>query len=145
MGPLWLCLGHPTCSHHPRNSQESSPAPQFKSINSLALSLLYVPTLTSVWRGHIQSENWELCPAWALMVLSPWSVNQSSAVPGPAVSQHVVSDIYEKHFKLGANVELVTLVEFACSSYQQHWFHVDHSGASLSSLETLCLPFIGNW
>ena len=70
---------------------------------------------------------------------------QSSAVPGPAVSQHVVSDIYEKQFKLGANVELVTLVEFACSSYQQHWFHVDHSGASLSSLETLCLPFIGNW
>lgn len=70
---------------------------------------------------------------------------QSSAVPGPAVSQHVVSGIYEKHFKLGANVELVTLGEFTCSSYQQHWFHVDHSRASLSSLETLCLPFIGNW
>ena len=32
----------------PRNSQESSPAPQFKSINSLALSLLYGPTLISV-------------------------------------------------------------------------------------------------
>ena len=29
----------------PRNSQESSPAPQFKSINSLVLSLLYGPTL----------------------------------------------------------------------------------------------------
>ena len=28
-----------------------------------------------IWRGHIQSENWELCPAWALMVLSPGSVN----------------------------------------------------------------------
>ena len=30
----------------PRDSQESSPTPQFKSINYLALSLLYSPTLT---------------------------------------------------------------------------------------------------
>ena len=39
----------------PRNSQESSPAPQFKSINSSALSLLYGPALTSVhhyWKNH---------------------------------------------------------------------------------------------
>ena len=38
-----------------RDSQESSPAPQFESINSLALSLLYGPTLISVhdhWRNH---------------------------------------------------------------------------------------------
>ena len=36
-------------------SQESSPKPQFKSINSLALSLLYGPTLTSIndyWKNH---------------------------------------------------------------------------------------------
>ena len=32
----------------PRDSQESSPAPQFKSINSLALSFLYSPTLISI-------------------------------------------------------------------------------------------------
>ena len=38
-------VGSP-CS--PRNSQESSPAPQFKSINSLALNLLHSPTLTSL-------------------------------------------------------------------------------------------------
>ena len=31
----------------PRDSQESSPTPQFKSINSSALSLLHSPTLTS--------------------------------------------------------------------------------------------------
>ena len=31
-----------------QGTQESSPAPQLKSINSLALSLLYSPTLTSV-------------------------------------------------------------------------------------------------
>ena len=36
-------------------SKESSPALQFKSINSLALSLLYGPTLTSIrdyWKNH---------------------------------------------------------------------------------------------
>ena len=32
----------------PRDSQESSPTPQFKSNNSSALSLLYGPTLTSI-------------------------------------------------------------------------------------------------
>ena len=32
----------------PRNSQKSSPTPQFKSINSLALSFLHSPTLTSI-------------------------------------------------------------------------------------------------
>ena len=39
----------------PRDTQESSLAPQFKSINSSALSLLYGPTLTSVhdcWKNH---------------------------------------------------------------------------------------------
>ena len=35
--------------------QESSPTPQFKSINSLVLSFLYSPTLTSIrdyWKNH---------------------------------------------------------------------------------------------
>ena len=32
----------------PRDSQESSPTPQLKSINSSALSFLYGPTLTSI-------------------------------------------------------------------------------------------------
>ena len=38
-----------------RDSQESSPTPQFKSISSLALSFLYSPTLTSIhdyWKNH---------------------------------------------------------------------------------------------
>ena len=38
-------VGSP-CS--PRDSQESSPTPHFKSTNSLALSLLHSPTLTSI-------------------------------------------------------------------------------------------------
>ena len=39
----------------PRDSEESSPAPQFENINSLVISLLYSTTLTSVhdyWKSH---------------------------------------------------------------------------------------------
>ena len=42
-----------SCS--PRDSQESSPIPQFKSINSSELSFLHSPTLTSIhdyWKNH---------------------------------------------------------------------------------------------
>ena len=45
--------GWSPCS--PRDSQESSPTPQFKSINSLMHSFLYSPTLTSIhdhWKNH---------------------------------------------------------------------------------------------
>ena len=47
-----LLVGSP-CS--PGDSQESSPTLQFKGINSLALSFLYSPTLTSIhdyWKNH---------------------------------------------------------------------------------------------
>ena len=47
----WL-LWSPCC---PRDSQESSPTPQFKSINSSALSLLYgttLPSLHDYWKNH---------------------------------------------------------------------------------------------
>ena len=56
-------------SLQPRHSQKSSPTPQFKSINSLALSLLYGPTShlymttgkTILWLyGHLL-DKWCLC------------------------------------------------------------------------------------
>ena len=50
--PLDWLVGSP-CS--PRDSQESSRTPQFKSINSSVLSFLYSPTLTSIhdsWKNH---------------------------------------------------------------------------------------------
>ena len=43
---LWDGLVGSPCS--PRDSQESSPTPQFKSINSSVLSSLYSPTLISI-------------------------------------------------------------------------------------------------
>ena len=50
-------IGSPGC---PRDSQESSPTPQFKSINSLALSFLYIPTLTSI-HDHWKNQSLDLC------------------------------------------------------------------------------------
>ena len=49
--------------YSPRDSQESSPIPQFKSINSLVLSFLYSPTLTSIhdhWKNHSLDQT-DLC------------------------------------------------------------------------------------
>ena len=50
---LYDGLGGSPCS--PRGSEESSPTPQFKSVNSSALSFLHSPTLTSIhdhWKNH---------------------------------------------------------------------------------------------
>ena len=51
----WFPLGLVGSPCSPRDSQESSPTPQFKNINSSALSFLYSPTLTSIhdhWKNH---------------------------------------------------------------------------------------------
>ena len=51
----WFPLGLTLISLQSKGSQESSPAPQFKSINSSVLSFLYGPTLTSItdcWKNH---------------------------------------------------------------------------------------------
>ena len=50
---LWDGLVGSPC--YPRDSQESSPTPQFKSINFSLLSFLHSPTLTSIhdhWKNH---------------------------------------------------------------------------------------------
>ena len=55
----WLDLLDPTLKSLPRLFksllQESSPTSQFKSISSSMLSILYIPTLTSIhdyWKNH---------------------------------------------------------------------------------------------
>ena len=57
----WLPLGR--AGQISWDSQEYSPSPEFKSINSLALSFLYDPTLTSIhdyWKNH-SWEHVDLC------------------------------------------------------------------------------------
>ena len=56
----------------PRESQESSPIPQFDCINSLALSLPYGPTLTSIhdfWKKTLTSLYGPLLAKWCLCFL----------------------------------------------------------------------------
>ena len=58
---LWDGLVGSPCS--PRDSQKSSPTPLFKSINSLVLSFLYGPVLTSLhdyWKNH-NFDSMDLC------------------------------------------------------------------------------------
>ena len=57
-----------------RNSQESSPTPQFKSINSSALSFLYSPTFTSI---RMQITSCEI-PGWMKNKLEPRLVREIS-------------------------------------------------------------------
>ena len=55
-----------------RTLQESSPAPQFEGINSLVLSLLCGPTLTSIndyWKNHSCDLYWSLSAKWYLCFL----------------------------------------------------------------------------
>ena len=55
----WLDL----LGESPRDSQESSPTPKFKGINSLAFSFLYSPALTSIhdyWKNH-SFDSMDLC------------------------------------------------------------------------------------
>ena len=47
----WFPLGWTGSPCSPKDSQESSPTPQFKNINSLALSFLFSPTLTAIHTG----------------------------------------------------------------------------------------------
>ena len=60
----WFSLGLTgLISLRSKGLKESSPAPQFKSINSWVLSLLYSPTLTSLhdyWKNH-SFDHMDLC------------------------------------------------------------------------------------
>ena len=59
----WFPLGWTGSPCSPRDSQESFPTPQLKSINSSALSFLYSLTFTSIhdyWKNH-SFDYMELC------------------------------------------------------------------------------------
>ena len=79
----WSPLGWTPCS--PRDSQESSPTPQFKSINSSVLSFLYSPTLTSIYSVQFSSVA-QSCPT-----LRPHE-SQHARPPCPSPTPGVHSD-----------------------------------------------------
>ena len=53
----------------PKDSQESSPTPQFKSINSSVLSFLYSPTLTSI-HDYWKNQSLDFVGKWCLCFLT---------------------------------------------------------------------------
>ena len=64
-GLVWSCC--------PKDSQESSPAPELGSTNSLVLNLVYGPTFTFIhdyWKNH-SSDSMNLCWHWH------WEVDDS--------------------------------------------------------------------
>ena len=84
--PLGWTGGSPC---NPRDSQEYSPTPQFKSINSLVLSLLYSPTLTFIhdyWKNHqfssVQSHSrvWLFVTPWTAVCQASLSITNSQSL-----------------------------------------------------------------
>ena len=73
----WFPLGLTDLICCPRDSQESSPSPQFESINSSALSALYGSILTSVhdyWKNHL--------PRWLSGKESACNAGNPVLIPG---------------------------------------------------------------
>ena len=82
-----------SCS--PRNTQDSSPAQLFESINSLALSLLYDSTLTSIydyWKKH-SFDYMDLCQLQSLsaVILEPMKIKfVTISTFSPSISHEVI-------------------------------------------------------
>ena len=88
----------------PRDSQESSPTPQLESINSLVLSLLYGPTLTSV---HDLKKKAQVCVAsWLRPQLPP----KLSIPESPAVSLGERDEYTARQLSLAAPARLYFIV-----------------------------------
>ena len=87
----WL-IWSPCC---PRDSQESSPAPQFESISSLALSPFYGPTLTSIydyWK-NCSFDYTNLCPQSDAMTLTcSYKWQKASGSMGHRDPQKIIKD-----------------------------------------------------
>ena len=64
--------------HSPRDSQESPPTPQFKSINSSVLSFLHSPTLTSIHSS-----------CYFVLLQSPCSIYSELQSPGGSVVKNL--------------------------------------------------------
>ena len=76
----------------PRGSQESSPAPQFKSFNSLALSLFYGPTLTSIYGKTITLAIWTFIGKVMSLVLHTLTRLDMAPLPRLARSKSLLID-----------------------------------------------------
>ena len=84
----------------PRDSQDSCPAPQFKIINSLVLSCLYSPTLTSIYvqfssvqslrRVLLFATPWATAHQASLSVTNSWSLLKLMSIESVMPSNHLI-------------------------------------------------------
>ena len=99
---LWDGLVGSPCS--PRDSQESSPIPQFKSINSPALSFLYSPTFT------YGCESWTVKKAecWRIDAFELWCWRRLLRVPWTAgrPNQSILKEISPEYSLEGLMLKL---------------------------------------
>ena len=116
----WL-VWSPCC---PRDSQESSPAPHFKGINSLALCLLNNPALTSVYdywedcwfssvrllsRVQLFATPWTAECQVSLSITSPWDCSNSCSSSHwchPTISSSVVPFSYPQSFPASGSFQM---------------------------------------
>ena len=127
-------VGSP-CS--PRDSQESSPTPQFKSINSSALSFLDSPTLTSI---HDYWKNQSL-------FLSPFRLKHHFWLFWLCLSGHQVSQPSSP--PLSPSAPLWVFIVSACCLYHSFQHTVScpsmtHTNASLTLLKWCSLMSLFN-
>ena len=115
----------------PRDSLESSPAPQSKSISTSELSLLCVPALTSVhyWKNHsldyivgkviavlVAQSRPTVCNPWTVAHQAPLSMEFSrqeywSGLPFPPLNSGCPFKSFKEHLKMTE----------ACALWQTHW------------------------
>ena len=78
----WFPSGLTLSPCSPRDSQESSPTPQLKSINSLVLNFFYSPTLTSIylWLDGLLLAKQRLCFLIYCLGWSSWLFFQGASI-----------------------------------------------------------------
>ena len=152
--PLDWLVWSPCC---PRDSRESSPAPQFEGINSLVLFFLYHPALTTIhdhWEDHsldYMDLSWQsdvsLCFSTHLFAFLPrsnhllisWLQSPSTVILEPKKRKSVTAStfspsIYHKVMGLDA---MILVFFFLIFSFKPD-FSVSLLSLHLSSLVPLC-------
>ena len=92
--PKYWSFSFSVSPSNPRDSQESSPTAQFKSINSFALSFLDGPTLTSIhdhWKNHSFDQTDLCCKVMSLLfsMLSSDKEEKDEMLDGITSSMHM--------------------------------------------------------
>jgi len=120
------------CPCSPKDSQESYPAPQFKSISSLAFILLYGPSLTSIhdyWKNY-RFDYMYLC-------------QQNDVLLFNMLSKFVIAFLPRRKHLLISWLQSPSTVDFGAKENKIcHCFHFSLWFMMLSIFPCACWPFV---